>query len=351
MSDIRAGHAVLLMRYNGGMKILVFDADAAVREIFGKQLVGNQIVYFDTHVSSETLSAHADAEVVSMFVASSFSKEHIDLLPNLKCIAARSTGVDHIDVAYARGKGIEVCNVPRYGAHTVAEFTFALLLSLSRRIPEATHQVREDGDFRTEALEGFDLFGKTIGIIGTGAIGRNVASIAQGFGMEVRLFDHHPDTGLEGEHARYVSMEELLASSDIVTLHVPASAENKHMLGKAELEKVKRGAYIINTARGELIDPEALLEALKSGQVAGAGIDVLEEERVLKDEMELVKGIESIHALKSLIRDHILVDMPRVVVTPHIAFFSREAYHEILSTTAENIIAFVSGTPQNTVRV
>src|SRR3989338_10342224 len=246
------------------MKILVFEADAAVKEIFGKLVQDHDVVYVDATVSMDALSLHTDAEIVSLFVASSFSKEHIDALPSLKCIAARSTGVDHIDVTYARTKGIEVCNVPRYGAHTVAEFTFALLLSLSRRLPEAIHQVREEGDFRTEALEGFDLFGKTIGIIGTGAKGRKVASIAQGFGVGVRLFDHHPATGLEGEHARYVSMEELLASSDIVTLHVPASAENKHMLGKAELEKVKRGAYIINTARGELIDPEALLEALKS---------------------------------------------------------------------------------------
>lgn len=333
------------------MKVLVFEADEAVKDIFGKTLSGHNVVCVDTHVSQEELAKHADTEVVSLFVASSFSREYIDALPKLKCIAARSTGVDHIDVAYARSKSIAVCNVPRYGAHTVAEFTFALLLALSRRIPEAIHQVREEGNFNTEALEGFELFGKTIGIIGTGAIGRNAASIAQGFGMEVRMFDHHPATGLESPHARYVSMDELLASSDIVTLHVPATAENKHMLGKAEFAKMKRGAYIINTARGELIDPEALLEALKSGLIAGAGIDVLEEERILKDEMELVKGIESIHALKSLIRDHILVDMPRVIVTPHIAFFSREAYHEILATTADNIAAFIAGTPQNTVRV
>ncbi len=329
------------------MKILVFEADAAVRAIFGKLICGHEVVYFDNHVSWGALALHKDAEIISMFVASSFSKEDINALPVLKLIAARSTGVDHIDVAYAREKGIEVRNVPHYGAHTVAEFTFALLLSLSRRIPEAAHQVREEGDFRTAALEGFDLFGKTLGIIGTGAIGRNVAAIALGLGMEVRMHDRNPDKELESAHARYVSLDELLASSDIITLHVPASVENKHMLGKAEFAKMKHGAYIINTARGDLIDPEALLESLKSGAVAGAGIDVLAEERVLKDEMELVKGVESIHALKSLIRDHILVDMPRVIVTPHIAFFSREAYHEILTTTAENITAFVEGIPKN----
>jgi D-lactate dehydrogenase len=328
------------------MKVLVFEADTAVREIFGKALAGHEVAYIGAHVSLEELAKHADAKVVSLFVASAFAKEHIDALPNLKCIAARSTGVDHIDVAYAKEKGIIISNVPRYGAHTVAEFTFALLLSLSRRIPEALEQVREKGSFKTGALEGFDLFGKTIGVVGTGAIGRHVVGIAKGFGMKVLMNDRHPDVALQSDGARFVEMDELLASSDVITLHVPALAENKHMLGKVEFAKMKQGAYIINTARGELIDTEALLEALKSGRIAGAGTDVLEEERVLKDEIELVKGIES---MKSIIRDHILVDTPRVVVTPHIAFFSREAYHEILTTSAENVAAFIAGSPKNVV--
>jgi D-lactate dehydrogenase len=331
------------------MKVLIFSADSETREVFTPILKGHAVVYLDGTVSAKALAENSDANVVSIFTSSEFKKEQIDALPNLKCIAARSTGTDHIDIAYAREKGIVVCNVPRYGAHTVAEFAFALMLTLSRRIFEAFHQVREEGSFNTSAFEGFNLFGKTLGVIGTGNIGRNVVGIAKGFGMNILMFDHHPDATLENENAKYVPLDELLAGSDIVTLHVPYTKENHYLLNRSSFAKIKRGSFVINTARGELIDTEALLDALKIGQVAGAGLDVLEEERVLKDEIELVKGIESIHDLKILIRDHALIDMPRVVITPHIAFFSREAYHEILAVTAANIANFARGMPTNIV--
>ena len=331
------------------MKVLIFSSDEETREIFAPVLKDHTVVYLDGTVSAKSLAENSDANVVSLFTSSEFKKEQIDALPNLKCIATRSTGFDHIDIAYAKEKGIVVCNVPRYGAHTVAEFTFALMLTLSRRIFEAFHQVREEGRFNTSAFEGFNLFGKTLGVVGTGNIGRHVVGIAKGFGMKVLMFDPHSDKSLENEQAKYVPFDELLASSDIVTLHVPYTKENHYLLDKSSFAKMKRGAFVINTARGELIDTEALLDALKSGQIAGAGLDVLEEERVLKDEIELVKGIESIHDLKILIRDHALIDMPRVVITPHIAFFSREAYHEILEVTAANIANFASGKPTNAI--
>ncbi|MEK7093044.1 MAG: NAD(P)-dependent oxidoreductase [Patescibacteria group bacterium] len=333
------------------MKILVFDADQSVREAFAAGLTGHEILYIDGSVSPEALKEHADAEVVSLFVASGFTKGHIAALPNLKCIAARSTGVDNIDMAAVKERGIIVCNVPSYGARTVAEFTFSLLLAISRRLPEAANQVRQEGNFETRALEGFDLFGRTIGVIGTGAIGKNVVKIASGFGMKVLMFDKFPAQGFETPDAKYVPLDELLAQSDIVTLHVPYFPENHHLLNREAIAKMKRGAYVINTARGELIDTAALLEALKSGAVAGAGLDVLEGERALKDEMELVMGTESINTLKAVIRDHMLIDMPRVIVTPHIAFFSREAYTEILSTSAKNIANFAAGTPSNIVKM
>ncbi len=333
------------------MKILVFDTDQTVRDMFTGALPGHELIYMDGTVSPEALAAHADAEVVSLFVASSFQKEHFAALPALKCIAARSTGVDNIDIAAAKERGIVVCNVPSYGARTVAEFTFALLLGISRRLPEAANQVRQEGNFRTSPLEGFDLFGKTIGVIGTGAIGKNVVRIAQGFGMHVLMFDKFPAQGIETAEAHYVALDELLAQSDIITLHVPLVPENVHLLGRDAFAKMKCGAYIINTARGELIDTEALIDALKSGTLLGAGLDVLEGERALKDEIELVKGIESIHLLKEIIRNHALIDIPRVIVTPHIAFFSKEAYGEILSTTTTNITNFAAGTPSNAVRL
>lgn len=331
------------------MKVVIFDSDAATREILGAALSGHTVVFLDGTVSMKALAEHADADVVSIFASSEFKKEQMDALPNLKCIATRSTGTDHIDVAYAKQRGITACNVPKYGAITVAEFAFALILTLSRRIFEAFHQVREEGRFNTSAFEGFNLSGKTLGVIGTGNIGRHVVGIAKGFGMNVLMFDRYPDAALENEQAKFATFDELLAKSDIVTLHVPYTKENHYLLNESAFAKMKRGAFVINTARGELIDTEALLDALKSGQIGGAGLDVLEEERVLKDEIELVKGIESIHDLKILIRDHALIDMPRVVITPHIAFFSREAYHEILEVTAANIANFISGKPTNAV--
>lgn len=321
------------------MKILVFDADAAVREVFDAALPGATIIYDEGAVSDDALKAHPDAEIVSLFVCSSLPKERIDLLSQLSCIVARSTGLDHIAVEYAKQKGIEVCNVAKYGAHTVAEFTFALLLTLSRRVYDAIDQVREEGSFDTGSFEGFDLFGKTIGVIGTGAIGRNVVGIAKGFGMHVMMFDMYPDKSLESDQVRYTTMDELLAASDVITLHVPYMKENHHLLNKDAFAKMKKGVYLINTARGELIETEALVDALQNGTVAGAGLDVLEEERELKSKFSHVKDIQSMDALKTLIRDHALVDMPRVIITPHIAFFSKEAYREILTTSAAHAAA------------
>ena len=326
------------LQYNTAMQILAFDADATVRSVFDVALSGHEIIYFDTPIRMESLAANPNADIVSIFVSSKLTKEHIDALPRLSCIIARSTGIDHIDTAYAKEKGIEVKNVAKYGAHTVAEFTFALLLTLTRRIFDAFRQVREEGNFKTGQLEGFDLYGKTIGVVGTGAIGRNVVSIARGFGMQVRMFDLYPDQTLEGADAHYVALNELLAQSDIVSLHVPYTKENHHLLSAEQFMLMKDGVIIVNTARGELIDTDALLSAIVGKKVAGAGLDVLEEERTLKDEIELVKGLESIHSLKTLIRDHALIDMPRVIITPHIAFFSKEAYQEILAVSAKNIL-------------
>lgn len=331
------------------MKILVCDADDSVKKLFSERLAGHEVSYVDGPVTEKTATEHFDAEAVSVFVSSSVTKPIINAFPNLKLIAARSTGVDHIDVAAAKERGVIVCNVPKYGARTVAEFTFALMLGLSRRLPTAARQVKEDGDFHTAALEGFDLFGKTLGVIGTGSIGANVVEIALAFGMNVLMYDPHPNEKLSSTKASYVPLQELFAKADIVTLHVPYTKDTHHLINAEALSQMKRGVFIVNTARGELIDTQALLESLQSGQVTGAGLDVLEEERVLKDEMELVKGSESIQSLKAIIRNHVLRDIPRVIITPHIAFFSKEAYHEILETTIFNISSFANGTPINTV--
>jgi D-lactate dehydrogenase len=324
------------------MKVLVFDADAAVRKAFDAALAGHELVYVDAPVSAEALREHPDAEAVSVFVSSELRRGEIDLLPKLRLIVARSTGLDHVDVAHAEGKGIAVRNVARYGAHTVAEFTFALLLAVSRRVCEASRRLRADGVFDTMAMEGLDLFGKTIGVVGTGAIGRHVVGIAKGFGMRVAMHDARPDPALESESARYATLDELLAAADVVTLHVPATAENRHLIGEAAIGRMKPGAILVNTARGELVDTAALVAALRDGRLAGAGLDVLEEERALKDKAAVATQASSAAALRTIIQDHALIDMPHVVITPHIAFFSREAYREILGTAAREAAEFIA---------
>lgn len=331
------------------MNIAVFDTDSSVRDIFSSVLQGHNLVFIDGPMNKENVAKCADCEVASIFVSSGCAREWMDAMPKLKLIAARSTGIDHIDTACAKEKGISIANVPRYGQHTVAEFAFALILALSRRICDASKQVREKGLFSTAGFEGFDLFGKTMGVLGTGAIGRSVVQIARGFGMRVLMMDKFPDAKLEDEHTKYVPLEQLYAESDIISVHVPFFPENYHLVGRDAFSKMKKGVLLINTARGDLVDTEALIDALKDGTVAGAGLDVLEGERALKDEIGLLKDTTSSDELKRDVRNHMLMEMPQVIITPHIAFYSREAYHEILSVSAENVKNFAEGKPSNVV--
>ncbi len=332
------------------MKI-VFDAvEKEAEKLFRSELAGHELVFLDK-ITPESLKAVADAEVLSIFVSSPLSRECLDALPNLKCIAARSTGTDHIDTAGAKSKNIVISSVPVYGARTVAEFAFALILALSRKAYAAYDRLRRDGTTDVKDYEGFDLAGKTIGIVGTGNIGKNVVRIAKGFAMDVCAFDVHPDEIFAKEVGmQYRPLEELVAASDIVSLHVPYIPATHHLITSELLAKFKKGSFLINTARGAIVDTLALARALQSGQLAGAGLDVLEGERELLDETSLLS--EEHHDIKefqALTAAHVLIDMPNVIVTPHIAFNTREAKHEINLTTCENIKAFAAGSPKNVV--
>ena len=194
-----------------------------------------------------------------------------------------------------------------------------------------------------------ELYGKTLGIVGTGRIGKHVARLAQGFGMRTIAFDLVPDQIFAQQSGvTYVSLDELLAQSDIVTLHLPATPQTHHIINAGNIDSIKRGSYLINTARGDLVETSALLDALRGGQLAGAALDVLEEEQALHEEARLFAGgMPSVDQLRTLIAAHILIDMPQVVVTPHIAFFTGEAKREMFKTSVENIAAFIAGTPQN----
>jgi D-lactate dehydrogenase len=332
------------------MKLTFFETTSEEKEVYTNLLADHNITFLEETLKTN-VKVPTDTEVLSVFVGSEVTKEIIDSLPNLKLIVTRSTGFDHIDVAHAKEKGIAVCNVPGYGSYTVAEFTFALMLNLSRNIAQAQAQLKEHGDFNPKSLRGFDLRGKTLGILGTGRIGKNVARIANSFGMKLIAYDAFPDENFAKELSlTYLPLEKVLATADIVTIHTPYNKDSHHLINKENIKIFKRGAHLVNTARGEIVDTEALLWALNEGIIAEAALDVLEGEKELKEEIHLLASRpESIKNMRTLAENHALINMPQVVVTPHIAFDSDEAIREIMNVTAKNIEGFCAGKIQNNV--
>jgi D-lactate dehydrogenase len=341
------------------MKIAFFEvAVPKVDEsLVAQALAGHELSFFQEALNEETVEKAKDADVVSVFINSSINQKVIDAIPNLKFIATRSTGFDHIDCEYAKSKGIKVSNVAGYGSHTVAEFAFGLMLSFARNIKfNADNYMKESSSFDySKAMAGFDLFGKTLGVIGTGKIGKNLAKIGSALGMKVVAYDLFPDLAFAKENNlennfEYKSLEEVVSVSDFVSLHTPYSKENHHLINAAVIAKMKKGAYLINTARGELVDTSALISGLKDGTIAGFGADVIEGEKQFKDEKvltELGKLTEEEKGLLGL--NHEMMKMPNVIITPHIAFYTSEAVTSILQTTVENIKAFLAGAPSNLV--
>lgn len=322
--------------------------------IVTEQLAGHQVTFIHEPLLDSVPDAVRDTEVLSLFVDSRLTEAMIDCLPQLRVIALRSTGYDHVPVAYAQSKGIVVTYVPHYGSQTVAEHAFALMLALSRQVHPMYDLLRSDGALDVAGYEGFDLCGKTLGVIGTGAIGKRVCEIAQGFRMKVVAFDLYPDENYAAINGiRYAPLETVLAEADILTLHVPATSENHHLLNPHTLALMKPTAYVINTARGTLIDTVALLQALKAGALAGAGLDVYEGETYLKDELKLLSLSQNFDpaVFRAFVAEHELLDMPNVIMTPHMAFNTVEAKREITETTVQNILAALTNKPLNLVKL
>ncbi|MFA5997905.1 MAG: hydroxyacid dehydrogenase [Candidatus Paceibacterota bacterium] len=332
------------------MHIHYFSGEAWEEEFVRTRLTGHDITFHSETVAASPDFADPQAEVLCAFIESPIGEAEMQRFPALKLIATRSTGFDHIDLAAAKARGIAVANVPFYGENTVAEFAFALLLALSRRIIDADERVR-GGAFSPAGLRGFDLAGKTIGVVGTGHIGAHVIRMSKGFGMQVVGFDAFPNAELSHTlDFSYVSLPELLAASDIVTLHVPYNPQTHHLINRENIGSLKKGAYLINTARGAVVETQALVDALTSGSLAGAALDVLEEEGELNDEMKLLTAPHpNAEALKVTLENHYLIEHPRVIVTPHLAFNTQEAVERILNATIENIQKFAAGTPANVV--
>lgn len=333
------------------MNIAFFEVKDWERDYLESRLPGSQFFFTSERLMPEMLSGLRDFEVVSPFIYSQVSAGVIAALPALKLVATRSTGYDHIDLAACAQRGVAVANVPTYGENTVAEHTFALMLSLSRKIHQSYVRVTR-GDYSLEGLTGFDLKEKTLGVVGAGKIGLHVIKIARGFGMKVVAYDPFRNNFLaELLGYRYAPVDELLATSDVVTLHLPYTPEMDHFMNRERLLKMKRGALFINTSRGRLVDTNALLEALESGHLAGAGLDVVEGEELIQEERQLLAQPQSLDKLQAVVRTHVLFRRDNVIFTPHNAFNSKEALERILDTTADNIVNYAAGHPTNVVQV
>lgn len=289
-------------------------------------------VYEGVLKDSALTEAISEATILSVFIDIPLTAEVLQQANNLRLLCTRSVGYNHIDLEYCAKRNITVCNVPDYGSHVIAEHVFALLLAELRHIHQGDQRV-ESGEFSYQGLRGVSLRGKTLGIVGTGKIGRKVAQIANGFGMRIVATDRCRTIELEDLlHVQYVPLEELYTQSDIITLHLPATEKTHHMVNADALSQMKEGVILVNTARGELIDSEALLKALESGQVAHALLDVLEHEHNFEE-------------------NKALIEHENVVVTPHIAFYAEESMQNMYEDCFASIKQFLAGdTPEHVVK-
>lgn len=302
---------------------------------------------YHERLNEDTVKLAADAEIISIFIYSTVDKQMLDEMPNLRMIATRSTGFDHIDLAECERRGITVSNVPYYGENTVAEHAFGLILSLSRKIYKAYTRTSRL-DFSLEGLRGIDLKDKTIGVIGAGRIGLHVVRIAKGFGMNVLVYDVRQEQLLaEVLGFSYVGFDDLLERSDVISLHAPLNKATHHMINSENIVKIKRGAILVNTARGSLIETEALITALNQGILSGAGLDVFEGEEAVKEDTALLAQKLPGEQLREILLSYALLHRDNVVITPHIGFYSDEALRRIEETTVENIQGFMNDRKQN----
>lgn len=312
------------------MKLAYFEATSADEDQLKANLPNLQTMLSPTQLDKEHLPTDPSTIVIlSVFVDSRISATVLDAMPNVKMITTRSTGYDHIDIVACKKRDITVCNVPSYGENTVAEHAFALILALSRKIFQS-YERTEKMNFNRAGLEGFDLQGKTLGVIGCGAIGTHSIQIGKGFGMQVLAYDVRPNQALAKQIGFTFadSIDAVLKQSDVITLHAPYLPQTHHLINMANVKLIKPGAILINTARGGLIDTEALLWALDNHILSGSGLDVLEEEETL---------------------NRTLIDRNDVIITPHNAFNTREAKQRALNATIGNIQSFIEGNPQNVV--
>ena len=321
-------------------KIAFFDTKSYDRETFNKVNLqfGFDINYFKERLSMNTVSLTQGVDAVCIFVNAECDERVIQRMAGygVKLIALRCAGFNNVDVAAAKKYGIKVVRVPAYSPHAVAEYAVTLMLALNRKVYRSVYRTRE-GNFKLNGLLGFDMCGKTVGLIGMGRIAKELIKILKGFGMNILAYDLYPDLKFAEEYdVKIVSLDELYEGSDIISLHCPLTEETKFIINSESITKMKYGVMIINTGRGKLIKTEDLIDGLRSHQVGAAGLDVYEEEANYFYEDRSDKMIDDDKLA-------LLLMMPNVIVTSHQAFFTREATHNIAVTTLQNILDFTEG--------
>jgi D-lactate dehydrogenase len=321
------------------MKILFFNTKPFEREIFTSVNAefNHEIIFLDARLTPETSVCAKGYSAICCFVNDNLQAEVLEqlVLQGVRLIALRSAGFNHVDITHAKKLGLTVVRVPRYSPYAVAEFALTLILALNRKILRATTHVREH-DFSLEGLLGFDLHGKTVGIIGTGNIGTVFARIMQGIGCNLMAYDPFPNSECKQLGVRYLSLDEVFSHSDIISLHCPLTPDTHHLINQNSLAKMKDGVMLINTSRGAVADAKSLIQALKSGKIGYLGMDVYEEEDNL-----FFQDLST-----NVIQDDVfarLQTFPNVIITGHQAFFTNEAIHNIAKTTLANITSFEKG--------
>lgn len=334
-------------------KMLVFDYRKSEKSYFQKMGNDFEFVFLEYPLNELTIKSipdqAKDAEILSVFITSEVNKAIINEFKNLKLIATRSTGYNHIDLETCRERNIAVANVSSYGETTVAQYTFGLIIALLRKIVPAFFDMKKMQNHSQEYV-GRDLNDLTIGIIGTGAIGAKVCKLANAFDMKILAYDFKPNNELAAKYdIEYVDLDRLLNKSDIVSLHVPYKGSGDYLIGEKEINKMKQGAYLINTSRGELIDTKALYQALINKKLTGCALDVGECESFSFNTDNMLEKISntSANCLARTLLTQKLIELDNVIVTPHIAYNTEEAIKTILETTFNNIRAFYSGQELN----
>ncbi|MEN9570281.1 MAG: hypothetical protein RL172_1512 [Bacteroidota bacterium] len=321
------------------MKIAFFSTQSYDREFFNRYVTTHQIVYFDAPLNEQTANLAAGCNAVCVFVNDKLPAEVIKLLQQtgIQLIALRCAGFNNVNLEAAKAAGIKVVRVPAYSPHAVAEHAVALIQTLNRKTHKAYNRVRE-GNFSLERLTGFDLYQKTVGVIGTGKIGEVFCQIMQGFGCKILAFDLFENKELAALGVQYLPLMEVLQQSDILSLHCPLNEQTKHIINPQTIAMMKEGAMLINTSRGALVDTKAVIEGLKNGRIGYLGLDVYEQEEKLffKDLSENIIQDDTIMRLLSF---------PNVLITAHQGFFTDEALTQIAQITLGNIDAFASGDP------